>query len=272
MNRNFLILIISFAFCLCTYGQTYKMDFGKALKDKDMTKAEEILKAWDYADANDSELYPCYFNFYTIKSLEKDSTVFDKAYATKALEYISEGIERFPTRFDMRVLKIYMLSHLKDYTNYTNEILKMINYSKKIDNNWKGEGFSILDSPLEIFSDAIMEFQEILYTENNIALHNNILQISIEMLKNYPKHIQSLLNVSTIHFYRKEYNKSLEILNNAVKIDPNNAILYYNLAHIYSTTGDKANAKKNYEFTVAKAKEDEKPFKDAAQKKLDGLK
>ena len=275
MNRNILLLVISFLFCVHVSGQSFRKDFTSAISAKNMTKAEEILKAWDFADSNDPELYVAYFNFYTVKSQEAVGLIgvgYDKNYAKKALEYITEGIERFPTRFDMRTAKVYMLANLKEFSTLTSEVIKVIEYSVKIKNDWKGVEFRIIDEPVEMFYGAIVEFQGLLYKEKNTALYNNMLKISEAMLKHYPKHVQSMLDISTVYVRQNKYNESIEILSKAVKIEPKNTILNYNLAYVYELKGDKANAKKYFEFVVSNASNKENHLKDAAERHLMELK
>ena len=272
MKRNILFLVIGLLFCSVSNGQTFKQDFSAALRAKDMVKAEKILNAWDFADANDPELYTSYFNFFTIKSLEKDSTALDKEYSNKALEFISEGIERYPTRFDMRIAKIYMLGRLKDFIPFTNEVINLINYSKKIENNWKGENFSLINEAHEVFYGSVMEFQEILFAEKKTSLYNNINQISNEMVRNYPNHVQSWLNISTIYAIQKEYDKSIETLLKAINIEPKNAVLLFNIALVYGSKGDNSNSKKYLELTIANTTDKEEKIKEAAQKQLDAMK
>ena len=270
MKRNILFLVISLLSCSYTYGQSFKQDFLAALKAKDLAKAEKVLETWDLADANDAELYVSYFNFYTVKGLEKDSTVLEKEYADKALSFISEGIERFPTRFDMRIVKIYMLGRIKEYSAYTEEVINMINYSVKIENNWKGENFKLVERPDEMFEDAVLEFQEKLFAENNASLYDNIIQISNEMLKCYPNNIQSRINMSTIYVEQKEYDKSIDLLQQAIKINEMNPIVSYNLAHLFALKGDIVNAKKYFELTIVNAGKEER-LKIIAQRQLDAL-
>jgi tetratricopeptide (TPR) repeat protein len=246
-----------------------------ALDAKDMTKAEEILKAWDYADANDPELYVSYFNFFTVKSLDAGvigATGYDGKYAQKALEFITEGIDRFPTRFDMRIAKIYMLGKLKDYPGYTSEIIKMIDYSDEIKNNWKGENFTVVENPDEMFKGAVLDFQEFLFTKEDTTLYKDIIRISEEMLKYYPKDVQSRLNISTVHVAQREYSKSIETLLKAADVEPGNSVLLYNIAYVYNLKGDKENAKKYYELTIKHIGEKEEKLKEAAQKQLEALK
>ena len=276
MNRNILFLVISVLFCAHVSGQSFNKDFKGALDAKNMAKAEEILKAWDFADSNDAELYVAYFNFYTVKSQAAvglmSTTKYDSNNSKKALEYITEGIGRFPTRFDMRAAKIYMLANLKEFTLLTSEVIKTIEYSVKIENEWKGSEFRIMDEPGEMFFGAIVEFQGLLYKEKNTALYSNMLKISETMIKYYPRHVQSMLDMSTVFVRQNKYDESIDILQKALKIEPKNTILNYNLAYVYEKKADKVNAKKYFEFVVANAKERENQLKEAAQRHLNELK
>ncbi len=276
MKRNIFLVIIGILLCSSAFGQSsYKTNFNTALNVRNMTKAEEILKAWDYADANDPELYVSYFNFYTVKSMDAgflSATGYDEKYVQKALEYITEGIDRFPTRFDMRVAKIYMLGQLKDYPAYASEAVRLISYSDKIKNGWKGEDFSLVEKPDEMFNEAILDCQEFLFSKEDPSLYKYMIQISEEMLKYYPKDVQSRLSLSTVYIAQREYDKSLEVLLKANDIDPRNSILLYNIAYVYNLKDDKVNAKKYYELTIKYIKEKEEKLKEAAEKRLEALK
>ena len=272
MNRNILLLIISFLFCSYINGQSHKELVNSALAAKDMTKAEEQLKAWSLADSIDPELYISYSNFYTIKSQEAgllSTTGYDVNYSKKALEYIAYGIERYPTRFDMYIVKIYLLAKLKDYKSFTSEIIKMIELSDKIKNNWRGIDFETLDNAEKILYGAILEFQGILLKEK---LYDNMIQISETTLKYYPRHVQSILDLSTVYFNLNKPDESINLLTIATQIEPENAIVQYNLAYLYSLKGDKTNAKKYYELVVVNAKEEEAVLKNSAQQHLEELK
>ena len=272
MNRNVLFLIISLLCCSYVSGQSYKESFMRALNAKNMVKAEEILQEWDLADANDAELYVAYFNFYTVKSQEKAGVIntigYDKKSAEKALEFITDGIERFPTRFDMRIAKIYMLASLKDYTSFTSEVVDMIEFSDKIKNNWRGSDFDAIEEPVKLFNGAISNFQGMLNAEKNALHYNNMIKIAETMLKYYPKYVQSMIDMSTAYVRLNKYDKSLEVLLKASSIEPKNAIVHYNLAYVYNLKGNKVNAKKHYELVVTNATEKEQALKEGAQKHL----
>jgi tetratricopeptide (TPR) repeat protein len=273
MKKNFIITVVIFlSASYSASGQSFKGDFKEALDAGNTAKAEQILGAWDFADSNNPELFVAYFNLYTVKSMEKDSTKYDMEYARKALESISNGIEFFPTRFDMRLAKIYMLLRLEDYKSVTAEVIKLINYSKEIGNDWKGENYSLIERPDEMLNDAVQEFQGIMFSKKKPALYEDILKISGEMLACYPAHAQSLLNISTVYISKKDYDRSLEALLKAVQMKPENAVYQYNTAYVYEMKGDKAGAGKHYRLAVNHATANEQKLKEAAQKRLDSLK
>jgi len=238
-----------------------------------MSKAAEVLKAWDLKNSNDPELYIAYFNYYTIMSMDAAPSIttsgLDQKYSKQALEFITEGITRFPTRFDMRIAKIYMLGELRDYQAYVAEAINNIAYSARINNNWKREEFLMLDKADDMFFDAVLDWQTFLFSKK---LYKEVIRISDEMLKYYPRHIQSMLNISTVYKEQKEYDKSLDILLKANIIEPTNAILLYNIADVYNKKGDKVNAKKYYEQTILHCTDDEDKLNDAAKFRLEELK
>ena len=241
-----------------------------------MAKAEEVLKFWDLADSNDPDLYIAYFNFYTVKSMDASPMLitsgYDMKYSKQALDFITEGIERYPTRFDMRIAKLYMLRELKKYPDYISEIKKMIAYSQKIENNWKGEDYTTLPYAEDMFYGAVLDCQEFLFSKKDASLYKYILQISDEMLKYYPKHVQSLLSCSTVFMAQNDYDKSFEVLQKAIAFEPTNAILLYNFAVVYHIKGDNANAKKYFELTITHSNDQIEHVKEAAKRRLEELK
>jgi tetratricopeptide (TPR) repeat protein len=250
---------------------THIEKFIKAFRSKDMVKSEQILKEWSQAGTTDPELYVAYFNFYTVKSQEKDSTKYDMQYARKALEYIGEGVRRFPTRFDMRLAEIVMHSRIKEFETFTRKVIELIEMSKKIDCQWKGEGFRLIEYPDVVFDGAVHDFQGTLFAENDTTLFKNIVRISDVMHRNFPNNHECLLNLSTVYYERKQYDKSIETLLQADKVKPNNSVLQYNLAYIYAVKGEKDKARRYYELTVRNATDQETKLKEAAQKQLEAL-
>ena len=274
MNKKFLLLIISSLFGFFVHAQSYRQDFIRAMNAHDMKKAEEVLKNWDLTNVNDPELYVAFFNFFTVKSM--DSNVLslnklDQNYSKQALEYISEGIQRFPIRLDMRIAKLEMLGELDEYQDYVLEILNLIVQSAKIKNNWKEEDFLSVDYGEDMFFGVVADAQGFLFSKNDSTLFKDILRISDEMMKYYPRHNQSRIASSTVYIAQKKFDKSIETLSKAVQIEPANPIVLFNLAYVYNIIEDKANAKKYYELTIKYCDEEQGNLKEEAKKLLEAL-
>ncbi|MDR1723482.1 MAG: hypothetical protein LBR84_06040 [Tannerella sp.] len=272
MRKYIFLIIIGLTSFSTLKGQIATDNLRRAFDKKDFKTAESILKDWESRDAENPELYVAYFNFYTLKSLEKDSTKYDKQYAHKALDYISKGIEHYPTRFDMRLAKLYMYSQLKYYQPLTTEVIKLIEYSKQIDNNWKREDFRLLDNPDKILSGSVLDFQETLFATGDTSLYKNVIRISDVMIKYYPDNVQSYLTKSTVYVTQKAYDKSLEVLLKAKSIEPSNAVLLYNIAEVYKLLNDKDNAKRYFELTVRHATDKQKQLREEARKQANLIK
>jgi tetratricopeptide (TPR) repeat protein len=74
--------------------------------------------------------------------------------------------------------------------------------------------------------------------------------IAQEILKYYPNHIESLSNLSITYLLTGEYNKGIEPLLKAEKIDPKDAIVLGNIAQGYKLKGDKETEIEYYEKVI----------------------
>ncbi len=141
-------------------AQTFKDQFNDLVSKNDTTGQQQLLQKWEQTDRNDPELFVAYFNYYVNQSIneaitlgqnpkgenvlqimDEDSTekepvgyIYDGTYYTpellyKGFDWINKGIEKFPDRLDMRFGKIYMFGEIEDYENFTQEIIKTIDYS-----------------------------------------------------------------------------------------------------------------------------------------------
>ncbi len=77
--------------------------------------------------------------------------------------------------------------------------------------------------------DATYSKAEVLFEQGDLEQSKKICQ---EILKNNPKEINALILISVIAYKTNNINKSLEILNYAIKYFPKTPELYYNKAHV----------------------------------------
>ena len=85
-------------------------------------------------------------------------------------------------------------------------------------------------------------------------------EIANEVLKHYPNHIPSLSNISISYLVSGKFDKGIETLLKAEKINPKDFIVLSNIAHGYNLKGDKKKAIEYYEKTIEFGDESAKEF------------
>lgn len=271
-------LIILFSFE--SKGQNYFEDFQIHFNSGDTLKQFEILEKWSEISPNDAELHVSLFNYYFLKSQKeilvlnsgqpshdkdvlvlKDSTDmvagfigsqinYEQSNLKKAFESIDEGIETYPNRLDMRFGKIYVLGQIKDWSSFTKEIIKTINYSVQNNNSWTWTYNEQKPGGKDMFLSSLQDYQGQLYNTMNDQLLINMQKISNAVLKHYPDHVESLANLSIAYLVEEKFNKALVPLLKAEKINPEDIIVLNNIAYAYKESGNKEKAIEYYEKVI----------------------
>lgn len=301
MNRQITFLLFGLTLLFNQVsGQTFKQQFNDLVSKKDTVGQQKLLEKWEKADNNDPELFVAYFNYFVIKSkneiitlgqnpkgkdvlqiMDQDTTkkepvgfIYGDTYynpdlLSKGFDWINKGIKKHPNRLDMRFGKIYMFGQIEDYENFTKEIIKTIDYSAINKNKWTWADSKPLDDPKEFMLSSIQNYQVQLYNTENDDLLDNMKRIAETVLKYYPDHIESLSNLSIVFMLQKQYDKALEPLLKAEKLNPKDYIVISNIAQAYKLKGDTKNAIKYYELTIKHGDEQAEKY---AQGQIDELK
>lgn len=292
-----IVLIIALTFSGISFAQDFKNDFKKYFQEKDTLRQKEILQKWEKAKPKDPELYTSFFNYYFQKartevlslttnqpngeslvlqdSLEQKvgylgSTItYDDSNVNDAFSKINKGISLYPDRLDMRFGKIYALGKIKDWTNFTTEIIATVNYSVTNKNHWTWTNDTNKDDGKEFMLSSIQSYQIQLYNTERDDLLVNMREIALTILKHYPDHIESLSNLSITYFLIGEFEKGIEALFKAEKINPKDAIVLSNIANGYKQIGNKAKSIEYYEKTISYGDENIIAF---AKKQIEELK
>lgn len=259
-----------------TFAQSLREKFLALCASNDIAGQTSVLKEWEAKSPDDPELYVAYFNHYVQKSITEvltmDATsndteslqLTDSSGTTagfinseikineddlkKGIEYINNGINKFPDRLDMRFGKIYALGQFGMYDDFTSEIIKTIEYSNNNKNRWRWSENALREDGKEMMLESIQDYVMQLYETNDDALLENMKQISETVLKYYPDHVQSLSNISVVHLLRNEIDAGLVSLLKAEKVAPTDHIILGNIAQAYKMKGDKKNSLKYYEL------------------------
>ena len=296
MKKTIGLLITGFIF---NFGiaQNYKDDFQKYAQANDTINQLKVLTEWEKSNPKDPELYTSYFNYHFLKSRQemialttekpegegfelKDSLnqtagyfgskiYFDKTELQKGIDKINKGIELFPNRLDMRFGKIYVYGQVKNWREFTNTIIETIEYSSINNNKWTWTNNETKENGKDFFLSSLQDYQVQLYNTGNDDLLVNMREIANEILKYYPNHIESLSNLSVTYLLTGEYDKGIELLLKAEKINPQDYIVLSNIAQGYKLKGDKKKAIEYYEKTI---KYGDERAKTLARQQIDELK
>jgi tetratricopeptide (TPR) repeat protein len=291
------ILMLTVFLAAQSFAQDFKKEFSRAFTQKDTAAQMQLLQNWQKEKPDDAELFVAYFNYYfskskreiirlsstpdTSASLElKDSTGlntvgylsdgidYDSDLLEKGFQYIDNGINKFPTRLDMRFGKIYALGQIENYEAFTSEIIKTIDANNQLNDRWTWTDNKKVNDPKQFFLNAIQDYSVQLYNAGDEQL-SRMQQIAERVLKYYPNHVESLSNLAIVYGLQGNYDNALKHLLKAEKIAPTDFIVLNNIANMYQQKGDKRNAIKYYELT---AKHGDEEAKSAAAKKLKELK
>lgn len=279
MKKSISVIILAFI-AFASNAQDNLSKFSEYLQNGDTVKQKELLDKWSKEEPDNAELQTAYFNYYFSKSkneivtlnsgkppkgedvlIFKDSTDqiagfigsqinYDKSNLKQAFASIDKGIKLYPDRLDMRFGKIYALGQIRDWRSFTDEIIKTINHSTINKNNWTWTYNETRDGGQEMFLGSLQDYQAQLYNTMDDKLLINMQEISKAVLVHYPNHIESLSNLSIAYLVEKKYDKALEPLLKAEKINPEDFIVLNNIAFAYRESGKKEKAISYYRKVI----------------------
>ena len=286
--RHVILLFLLLVASTTIIGQDRRDEFVKHLQAGDTTAQLALLNKWEQEDPKNAELFTCYFNYYVAKSKEEvlsltqdqpegeslsfqDSTgktagyfgsdiMYNTKILQKAFDRIDQGIELYPDRLDMRFGKIHVIGLTEDWKEFTEEIITAIHHSAKNKNQWTWTNNEMKPEGREFFLSGLQGYQMTLYNTGDDALLVNMRTIAEETLKYYPDHVASLSNLSLTYLLTENYDKGIEALLRAEKIDPSDAIVLSNIAQGYRLKGDKKSAIEYYKKTIPHADQELKAF------------
>jgi tetratricopeptide (TPR) repeat protein len=233
-------------------------------------------------------LFVAYYNFYANKSrtsglgittnrsgtyLGSQST-FDEKFFKQALDYINKGISKFPNRLDMRFGKTYLLGQNQQYKDFTDEIVKAVDYSNVNKNQWLWMENKPVENPQKFMLGAVQDYVVQLFDSGDESDdHTNYIKsISETVLKYYPNSVENLSNISIYYLFKDDFDNALIHLLKAEKLAPQDAIVLNNIALCYGGKKDKPNALKYFNLVIKYGNEDQQADAKEKIKELNKMK
>ncbi|MDR1003400.1 MAG: hypothetical protein LBL97_00105 [Prevotellaceae bacterium] len=271
MRRIFTIAILITLTSMAN-AQDYKADFLKYYQKGDTLQQRKVLQAWEQKSPKDAELFTCYSNYYMGLSRQEvvgltteqpdgealvltdndgnvagymGSTItYQTAMLQKGIDKLNEGIALYPDRLDMRFGIVYLLGVNKQWKAFADNIIKTIQYSARNKNKWTWTENHPFTDGEEGFLAALQDYQLQLYNTEDDTLLPYMRAIAQEVLKHYPKHVESMSNIAITYMLTQKYNEALNFLLQAEKYAPNDTVVLENIAYCYEHIGEDVKAKK----------------------------
>jgi len=273
MKYYFILLFIAVAHC--SFGQNFQTELAKHFRSGDTLKQREILEKWEKENSDNPELYINYFNFYLDKA-KREITAFSIEQSTKnekehinsddqeldntenqfavnyeiytqnALQKIEKGIGKYPDRLDMRLGKIYVLAQNANWNEYTSEIIRAVRHSSTNNNLWAWTNNEELPGGKSFFLSTLRTYQSTLFKTGEDSLILNVRAIANEIFTYYPTNTESLTNISLTYILTNDYDRGMDYLLVAEKINPKDAEVLSNIAHTYVLKKENSKAIKYY--------------------------
>lgn len=265
-------------------AKDYYKEVIPLLQNEDLQNALTYLKKWDKDKKKDDDphYYICWFNYHLIEAKNTPETagfyVITKKDGTqsteemkipspeimkKAVSYMSAGITKFPDRLDFYTSRHYAMKASKLNEELKDSTIEMLNHAKGNNNCWYWEeglyedGDKALEQELGLVSEYLLNEDD----ESRAFLK----EICDEALKLFPEKNFPYYYTGCYYFGVKDFKKSIESFEKAVKINPEDYNSVYFLATINERfLNDKKKAiywfkyaekSKNFKISYAASKE-----------------
>lgn len=297
MKTIFSVLLILIFTQTISFGQDFIEGFNMlAGKDSTLAEQSELLRQWDIAKPEEADRFGAYFNYYlTLAQKEYQSTdsgnnncytyllegakgkkeasfcirvLLKASLLSSGFRYLDSGITKFPDRLDLRLGKSYMLLSTENYPAFIEELNAIFREAKRNKDTWYWERDEKLHTPMLILYQSIQSYiLQMMERDKSVAPY--IRQTAELGLKYYPKEIDLYSNLSSSFMIEGKAKDALKIMLKAEKLEPANAMVLNNIAHIYLKMNNKKKAISYYEKIVKKC---DRIAARKAQNQLDFLK
>ena len=260
-------------FCQST-NSDYYTKYQKLLSSGDYEALELHVSNWEKDGPQSAEMYIANFNYYLNRNISSmnamgrmpdgryglfPQTVFNKEDFIVATGYLEKGIQLYPDRMDMIMGLRYVYFINKNFDLMTDLVLKTINRSKVNHQAW----CSLFNESVPAYTEYGYEYFENFLLESLTMLNGwfdvagvEYGRIAKESLAVYPESLVILNMASNYYIQTEDYNKGLELLLRAHKMDSKDEIIIFNIARTYELMGNTAKAIEYYGIVAKSANPD----------------
>lgn len=296
MKKRLAVIVVVLILCATAVGaDDYKDTYVQLLQSGKYEELSQHLSAWERVDPDNPELYIAYFNYYYNLSREErilvlspsqidrikpgediikitdpedpdklvgylySEIVHDEEKIDLALNYLDEGLKRYPERLDMHLGKIFTLDQVSRYEAGKEALLEVLNLSAELDNRWLYHDGVPLADGYNFMIDNIQDWISYYFSLEDEKIYEYITEICQRMIELYPDCVYAYNDLGAVFYYAENYTEALKYFKLAAAYNPEDTIVLNNIAYLAKVTGDRETAleyyKKLQEYGNAEEKE-----------------
>ena len=142
----------------------------------------------------------------------------------EAFNFVNEGILLFPQHLDLRFGKTYMCQMLGDVKCIKDELLKILQFSAKNNNQWLWINEETKDN--EFMLGILQNYQKDFWENGNLA---EMREVAEAVLNYFPDNVESLTTLAISYLIEENWQEAEPYLKTAHQINPDDEIVNKNL-------------------------------------------
>ncbi len=263
-------------------------EFNNAIQKNDLKKAKAVLDAWGGNREGDPQYYICQFNYHITKSRTEgigiqqkppkgEKTIeitdpktkqpvgyfaptvrYDADEAKKGIDYIKQGIGKFPDHYEMRFGLLYIYKELYQLENYLAELENSLSYYRK--NNLKKVYWNkneIIRNPAEFIIETVQGNLNGFIEDENYEQNSKFEHAYCDLLiKYFPAHKYGYSDKGVVYYKHKDFKHALEYFRKAYNLDTRDELIAFNIGFLYKDMNDKENARKFFKRVLEVGKDE----------------
>ena len=221
-----------------------------------------LLQEWEKENPKDPDLMTGWFNYYLNRKAEEKSMVgymkngqygmyskivYDENDLKTAISYLDKALKTNPYRMDIYFGKINSLLSAEKYSDGSKAIIDFLKVYEKNKTDWYwsyNQKFS--DNNWNVENTVLGALQDYCQLFDFYVDRDSVKSALDQILKVFRKNVVFLNYLSYYYSSAEEYEKSIEVLLSAYKIDPDDYIIIGNLASDYEKMENYKEAEKWY--------------------------
>ena len=253
-----LLLILSFQFSTLNSlsAQSYQARFETAIEARDTVAQRAILSQWHAAAPRDPDLYIARYNYYIQRNEPAPAnspagrgSMTTPTTTDSALIVLSQAVDTFPDRLDLRLGLAYHLSAAGQYDALASALVATLDHSEEIKHRWLYPNVS-QETTAEILLEALADHLALFFdlaaettpdpatrqAPANPDDHSPALRqlrwIAKRTAQVFPSNVQALNFLAVSYTLEGDYKKALRFLKRAEAIDPDDPVVRQNIADL----------------------------------------